>query len=523
MSPERSTRLAAIDIGSNSIRLMVAEAFPDGEYRILDDEKQTTRLAQGLSRSGKLGAQAMKQSTDALKRMKAIVEGYGVKRIGVIATSAVREAKNRRTFLRQVRDDVGLKIDVISTAEEGRLSFASVERHFNLKNLNAAVVDLGGGSAELVLVTKGIIEDINSLPIGSVRLTEACVRSDPPSKEDFRRLQKHVRRVFAEHVGEPDFLPHLMIGSGGTFTALANISMRMRGTVYSSVGGYEIPRSEVRHILDHLRGLSLRERQAVPGLNADRADIIVAGLAVIERLMKFLHVNRLQVNDGGVRDGLLLSLIAREFGAKARQRDGDDEENPMAGVQLFAAACGYEEKHSRHVAGLAVQLFDKLEKPLDLPREERLLLEAAALLHEIGYLINYEKHHRHSYHLIMHGNVRGLSPRQRELIANIARYHRRSGPKKKHAEFARLSEPDRATVRRMSALLRLADGLDRSHMQQIRAIDCHLRGKRLELSLTAQAMPDVDLWGAQQKGQLFEKVFDTRLAFAWKPLPDRKS
>jgi exopolyphosphatase/guanosine-5'-triphosphate,3'-diphosphate pyrophosphatase len=508
-------RLAAIDIGSNSIRLMVAEAAADGEYRVLDDEKQTTRLARGLSRNGKLGEQAMAASIETLKRMKAIAEGYAVEHIGVIATSAVREAANRRRFVRLVRDQVGLDVHVIPTTEEGELSFRSVERHFNLKHLNAACVDLGGGSAEIIFATKGIIEDIFSLPIGSVRLTEACIRSDPLSREDFTRLKRRIRRSFEEIVGKPDFTPHVMIGSGGTFTALANISMRMRGTVYSSVGGYEMSRSEVRHILDYLRRLSLRQRQAVPGLNADRADIIVAGVCVIERLMKLLRVNRLQMHERGIRDGLLLNLIGQAYGKKARL--ADDTADALTAVQQFAAACGYEEQHSRHVAVLATQLFDGMQERLRLPAEERLLLEAAALLHEIGYLINYEKHHQHSYHLIMHGNLRGLSPKQRELIANIARYHRRSGPKTKHANFARLDREDRKVVERLSAILRLADGLDRAHMQRIKGVACHWQANRLLVSITAEQLPDVDLWGAQSKGKLFEKVFKTKLAFVWRP------
>jgi exopolyphosphatase/guanosine-5'-triphosphate,3'-diphosphate pyrophosphatase len=505
----RTRRLAAIDIGSNSIRLMVAEAAPDGEYRILDDEKRTTRLAHGLAESGELSDAAIEQSFQALQHMKAICEGYGVERVGVIATSAVREARNGSHFVTMVRERLGLNLEVISAQEEGELSFRSVERHFDLKNANAVVVDLGGGSAELIFAANGIVEEIFSLPLGSVRLTESLIQSDPLSEQDYRRLRKHIRRCFKEQVGKPEVWPHIMIGAGGTFMALANISMRMRGEPYSALGGYELTRSEVRHILDYLRQLPLRGRRAVPGLNADRADIIVAGLVVIERLMKLLEVNRLQVHDRGIRDGLLLGLMQQAFGFGTGP--SEDKDDPLSGVRQFMAICGFEQRHSQHVTSLALQIFDQLQEALHLPPQERLLLEAAALLHEVGYLINYEKHHQHSYHLIIHGNIRGLSPKQRELVANVARYHRRSEPKLKHENFARLLASERETVRRLSAILRLADGLDRTHMQRIQSLACRKNGTTVSLTVTADKMPDVDLWGSQEKGKLFENVFGVKL------------
>jgi exopolyphosphatase/guanosine-5'-triphosphate,3'-diphosphate pyrophosphatase len=369
---------------------------------------------------------------------------------------------------------------------------------------------------ELVFVAKGVVEDIYSFPLGAVRLTESFVRSDPFSDRDYRRLKKHIRRCLDKVVDRPGCRPHLMIGAGGTFMALAQMSMRRRGEIYGSVAGYELNRSEVVHIFENLRDLPLRARRNVPGLHADRADIILAGLVVIERLMKLLHINRLQIHDKGVRDGLLLRMIGRihHTGAVLEQ----DNSDALAGVRQFALACAFEPKHAEQVAFLARQLFDQLQRLLHLPPEEGLLLEAAALLHEVGYLINYAKHHQHSYHLILHGNLRGLSPKQRELVANIARYHRRAAPKLKHENFARLLPGERETVRRLSAFLRVADGLDRTHTQQIKAVRCRRRKDQLWVMVSAERRPDVDIWGAQQKGKLFRKVFGLSLHFVWKPL-----
>jgi exopolyphosphatase/guanosine-5'-triphosphate,3'-diphosphate pyrophosphatase len=513
--PPADQRLAAIDIGSNSIRLLVAEVTPDGNYRVLDDEKQTTRLAHGLAETGLLGEPALEQSLEALGRMKAIAEGYGARQLEVIATSAVREAGNRERFLRLARQRLGLEIEVISAGEEGELSFRSVAHHFDLGNRDVAVMDLGGGSAELILAAHGVVEAIYSLPLGAVRVTESVMHSDPLSDADYARLKKHIGKWLDKIVGRPDLRPHVLIGAGGTFTALAHLSMRQRGETYSAVGGYELNRSEVRHLFEYLRSLPLAARRGVPGLHADRADIILAGLAVIERVLKFLRVNRLVVHDRGVRDGLLLRMIGKAF--PGGQPAGEENGDALAGVRRFAAACGFEQKHAQHVTRLALQLFDQLQGPLQLAAPERLILEAAGLLHEVGYLINYAKHHQHSYHLIMHGDLRGLSPKQRELVANLARYHRRAPPKRKHPNFARLLPPERETVRRLSALLRLADGLDRTHRQRIRSVHCDWRDDRLVVTAVADEMPEVDLWGARQKGKLFEQLFGVKLEFAWQP------
>jgi exopolyphosphatase/guanosine-5'-triphosphate,3'-diphosphate pyrophosphatase len=511
----QTRRLAAIDIGSNSIRLLVAEAASDGTYRILDDEKRTTRLAKDLALSGCLAEQGMQQSVEALHHMKAIADGYEVDRLEVIATSAVREAANRERFLQLIRQRLGLKVSVISPTAEGQFSYASAARHFDLKPVNAVVVDLGGGSAELIFAAKGVIEAICSLPVGAVRLTDSFIRSDILEEADLRQLKKYIRKCFKKAVGSPDFVPQLMIGAGGTFMALANISMRRRGKTFGSVGGYEMTRSEVRHIFEYLRGLPMRERRDVPGLHADRADIILAGVLVIERLMKLLHVNRLKIHDQGVRDGLLQNMIGRTFRGPepAPEPDGD----ALAGVRQFAAACTLDAKHSEHVTDLALQLFDQLRERLHLPAEERLLLQAAGLLHEVGYLINYERHHHHSYHIIMHGNLRGLSPKERELVANIARYHRRSTPKLSHDNYARLTPAERGTVRRLSAILRVADGFDRTHTQHVKALRCLWREGELCIGVVADRKPDVDLWSAAEKSKFFEKVFGVKLTFAWRP------
>jgi len=518
-TPATATRLAAIDIGSNSIRLIVAEVNPDGtDYRVLDDHKETTRLAHGLSESNRLSPESMALSLDALRRMKRLLEAHHVEHIEAIATSAVREAANGQEFVQLVQAQLGLTIEIITPVEEGLLSFQSVQRRFDLRDQQVLLLDLGGGSGELIFATNGAVEEVHSLPIGSVRLTESCIRHDPPKPSEIKTIRKRLRELLADAV--PTTLrPNVLIGAGGTFTALANISLRMRNQERRGVGGYEMTRSDVRHVLDRLAFLPIAGRRAVPGLNPDRADIILAGLVVIERVMKWMQVNRLVIHDQGVRDGLLLRMIDRYL-APIRPdaaATGDDPDVLRQSARQFGLACGLDETHAGHVARLSVALFDQLREPFQLPASERLLLELAAWLHEVGTIVNYQKHHRHSYHLIVHGNLRGLTPRQREIVAQLARYHRKAEPKLKHKAFAKLCEEDRATVRRLSAILRLADGLDRSHTRAVREVHLHATDGAVRAVLTADAYPEIDVWGASRKGRLFEKVFDCRVELVWQP------
>jgi exopolyphosphatase/guanosine-5'-triphosphate,3'-diphosphate pyrophosphatase len=512
-----SQRIAAIDVGTNSIRLIVAEAFPDGTYRVLDDEKETTRLGQGLAATGAMSTLAMQQAVEALSRMQRIAQGFHVQRLRAIGTCAVREAVNRDFFLELVRDRAGLVIEPISPDEEARLAWLSAARAFPLNSQPAAVVDLGGGSVEALLSLAGVIERVYSLPLGAVRLTEEFGGPERCASDRFDAMCRAIRKRLQQEIGQPPFVPQLMIGTGGTFTSLANIALaRSRssgdGRPHAGVRGFEMNRSDVRHLRDYLRDLPLRTRGRVPGLSPDRSDIIVAGASVVERIMKYLHVNRLVIHDGGVRDGLLLTMVAQIY-PPSREESPDR----LRSVRQFAAACGYEERHANHVAKLAGQLFDQLAARLPgrwADPANRQILQAAALLCDIGYLINYSKHHRHSYHLIVHSDLAGFTPREIELIATVARYHRRAAPKKKHPEFGLLSRGEQQLVKRLAAILRIADGLDRQRMQNIRRVSLSIRKRTAFFRLEADDDPAIDAWGAVQKSWLFTKVFALKPQFS---------
>jgi exopolyphosphatase / guanosine-5'-triphosphate,3'-diphosphate pyrophosphatase len=510
LSSELAYRLAAIDIGTNSIRLIVAEPLRGGNYRILDEEKESTRLGERLSKTGRLDPQAIEKSLGALRRMKQIAEGFQITELKTIATCAVREAENGEAFCRRAREELGIEIEVIGAQQEALLAFASVQRAFDINRQHVAVVDIGGGSTEIVLAFGSLIEAVYTTQLGAVRLSE--VYGDTGSNEGFAELLAGIDRQLRKHTKNPVFVPHILFGSGGTFTSLAAMIMASKGQNGMPMRGYQVSRAEVRHLLDRIRKIPLKDRAGVAGLSLDRADIIVAGLAIIDRIMDRFEINTVQVHSRGVRDGLLLSMIDRSLGASVEQaRDRDAE------LERLAASCGCELAHGRHVARLAGSMFAQLAAPYELNPLDRPLLEAAARLQDVGYLINYDQHHKHSYHLILHSRLEGFQPNELELIANVARYHRGADPKRKHANFRQLSSSDRQRVRQMSAILRVAGGLDRSNTQQASDLRVELgrEGKEMTLRVAAAQFPEVDIWGARKRSKLFEKVFDTSLRIEW--------
>lgn len=514
-------RVATIDVGTNSIRLLVAEVRPDGTYRLLDDEKVVARLGRGMSNTGQLSDEAMQEAAIAISHMTKIAAGYDVDVLHAVATCAVREATNRTDFIKMIREMANVDVEVISGEDEARLAWISASAAFDMTKRDAAVVDIGGGSTEIVIAAGGVIEQVASLPLGAVRLTEAIADETSPERA-LKRLGTMVQRVLKTTVRKPPAQPRLIIGTGGTFTALALLDRRLHAPDRpdrGSVRGYEVKRSSLRHHIDALVGMTPAERAAAGGLTQERAEIIVAGLMIAEGVMRRLGANRLRVHDRGIRDGLLISMSRQMFprsdAAPAAAHDR------MAEVRGFAERCRYEKRHSEQVRRLALRLYDDLQSIEDCASPdpvEREWLEAAAILHDIGYYINYAKHHKHSYHLIVHAELAGFDARELEIIANVARYHRRAHPKRKHLEFAHLAGADQEVVRRLAAILRVADGLDRAHTSNVTDVRLESGGPgTVEVVLRAAQRPDVDIWGAERKSRLFEKVFKLAPKIRWEP------
>ncbi len=514
-------RFAAIDIGSNSIRLVVAEAETDGSYRVLDDEREMARLGKGLTETGRLDRSAMRSALATLTKMRAIADGFRAE-IRAVATSAVRDARNGQAFSRAVQERLGIRMEIISGREEGLLAFRSAARHFDLNDRSTAVVDIGGGSLEIVLAKGTLADEVHSLPLGTVRLSEEFVRSDPLRPRNWKTLRKEIDKTLKRAMRKPPFHLEQLIGSGGTFTALAQISKAERGEPPGSVQGFVLTLKDVTEILSRLRRAPLAERKRVRGLNPRRADIIVAGAAAVARTAKHLGVERILVNERGLRDGILLGMIEDRV-RKPLKLGRNKLHDRIEWVRLLGRKCLTNERHSAHVARLAMGLFDGLEQAYKLSTEGRELLEAAALLHEVGILVNHEEHPKHAYHLILHSGLTGFSARELELIANIARYQNGGEPKKSHMNFEQLRPSDQRLVRQLSGILRIADALDRTQSQRITNVSARRSGDRVILVLTAEGAPQVEIWDAKRRARLFEAAFDAPLTFQWAGKARRRS
>ncbi len=496
-------RLAAIDIGSNSIRQIVADVSPAGDIRVVDEMKAAPRLGAGVDHSGALSDTSMAAALEALSHMAALARQLGAERVVAVATSAVRDAANGAEFLRRVREETGLEVRLVDGDEEALLSFRSALAHFELGAGRTAVVDIGGGSLELALAADGLVEHIISLPFGAVRLTERWL-ADEPIERGVRRLRKSVRKELKDGVPRRDWRGAQVIGSGGTFTSLAGVNLARQGVQTApSVHGTCVTRVELERILDRLVAMSPDERRAVPGLNPARADIIVAGLAVAAEVLKRLDAPELRVSAYGIREGLLLET------ARVAPTVADPGEARERSVCAFAERCHYERPHAERVQRLALQIFDSIGRRLGCGETDRAVLADAALLHDVGYHINYNKHHKHSYHLILHAELLGMSPEEQVAVANVARYHRGARPRKSHANFGVLDRALRRRIERLSAILRVADGFDRGHAGGVSRV----RPKWTEDALELHAVPDrratsvrLELWGASRKSDLLARV-----------------
>ena len=506
----KARAVAVIDVGSNTIRSLVVGVDRDGNRRVLDDEKEVVRLASGLNARGRLSGRAMRRALVTLGRLAAIARERGARRFAVVGTSAIRIAANRRAFVDRVRAETGLRLRVVSEAEEARLAFESAAHSFDLGDQPCAVVDIGGGSTEIVLALGNHVQRVSSVRLGAVSLTEESRVSDPVRRREFRRMQRAIRRRLKAARLHADPPPMVMIASGGTATSLAQIAMARRGLQGRPAHGFEMTQAELLHLLSALMRRTLVQRRQMPGLSPDRADIIIAGAAVLYEVMVRLKVNHLRVNGRGIRHALLERMLHRRSGrtaaiAPARRR--------LAAAEDFGRSLRYEEGHGRQVRRLSERIFDQLAGPIDLDPGARDLLSAAALLHDVGYVVSYRGHHKHTYSLLSHAQLEGFTPRERELIALAARFHRRGAPGRRHRAWATLPRDDRRLVARLAAIVRLADALDRRHSRRVQDIRCRVTPERMILTLVADGDLGVERHAVEEKSDLLADVLRRKVIF----------
>lgn len=472
--------LAVIDIGSNAVRLLMSELLPHGRERVIADDRVVTRLAEALPKGGKLSSRAMEASVDVIERYAALARqeaAAGGKQVEIVAvaTSAVRDAKNRAAFIRLVERRAGVTVRVLSGLDEGRLAWASASAAFDLTHGLCVVADLGGGSLQLVAAMNGVVFDTVSLPLGAVRLTNQFGGAESASHEQYAAMRKHVGAVIRAAVKEwpKSLLPVTrLVCCGGAATAMWSMAVRTGahdpGTIDSPA---PIGVGAVSALLLKLRRMNGPKRAHVPGLSPDRVDIIVPGLCVLERVMECLGAQALSTHAGGIRDGFV------QLVRQGHTIDGNPEEldPPLAlrEARDLAHRAMYPRAHSEQVAKLSVELWRGLGSAGLLPEStgsEETLLTAAGLLHDVGIAVEYRRHHRRSAGIVRNAFLDRWPDADREVLAQVCRYHRRSEPSMEHAEFAAIPLERRKLVRALAGVLRVADGTDRSHTQAVQGL-----------------------------------------------------
>ena len=500
-------RLAAIDIGTNSVHMIVVEVHPEGRFEVIDREKEMVRLGAGGLDGKALTETAMNAALQALSKFRRLADSHNVDDILAAATSATREAENGGDFLKTIELQTGIRARVITGTEEARLIHLAAAYGVDLGTQSGVVIDIGGGSVEITYGTATDVQLARSFKIGVIRLTERFVKSDPLSGRDERRLIKHISEEIDEHIDAVLARGvQRVIGTSGTILSLGTVAAAEGGSVPADIRNLRVSTKALHRLRKRIIASDLQERLAIPGLDPRRADLAVAGAVLIDTILRRLDVEEFWLCDLALREGLVLDYMHRN-----RKRIATIDQYPdvrRRSVEELGERCRYWSDHARHVARLALALFDQTEAIHGLGQRDREWLEYGALLHDVGVHISYKGHHKHSYYLIRNGDLRGFEPEEIEIIGLIARYHRQATPKKAQQGYGELRPSLRRSVKILSAFLRLAESLDRSHAQMISGLDVTDRGDDLLVRVRGTGDTELELWAAHRHIKPLEDVLD---------------
>lgn len=487
--------LAAIDVGTNAVRLEIARPLPDGTLETIHQERDPIRPGEGVFTGGSIGRPVADRLVATLRRYAALCRRHQA-RVRAVATSAVREARNREEIVRRVRDEAGLALEVVSGKEEARLICLGV-LDGRPPTARSLVLDIGGGSTEVALGLGEKPQALHSVAVGAVRLTEIFGTSGKVPEERLAVMRSFAAEAFRDQL--PGKLPRakVALGSSGTINAIVAAGSESR----------RLTRRRLEKLVDQLAGSTLAERRR--RFEPRRAEIIVAGAVILEAAMRHLGLEAVVAVDTGLRNGVLRDLFRRSPAAAAAAAEGRTQAATALGRRF-----GFDERHARQVARLALQLFDQLDAVHGLPASARGLLEAAALLHDVGHAVSPQRHHKHTLYLVQNADIAGFSDQERALVALVARYHRRSPPERDRPDLEALSAAELRTLRRLVALLRIADALDRSHHQPVTDLRAGARRGAVHLQLRARGGVDLELWDVEREAAWFRKALGRRLEVA---------
>ena len=496
-----SHRIASIDVGTNAIRFFAVEMEGDSVTRVLSEARFPVRFGHGVFSAGRISADASAQALEGLERAAVQMKELGIQKYRAVATSAVRESPNRRELVRAVKRRTGISLEVISGSEEIRLVQVAVTRRLLLGADQWILVELGGGSVEVALVTSARILWSETHAMGAVRLLELFA---PGGKEtpDFLELLGEYSATIRLSPRVREAKARGFIGTGGNIEVLARIAngAAEEGDVR------KLPLKGLRTVMEKLSRMTMQERMSAYDLRPDRADVIVPAAVVYSQLAELLGVSEILVPGGGIREGIIFDLADKLVVRRPASDDSTIEDAVALGRKY-----SFDEAHSVHVARLAGQLFDQLSAVHGLGSRDKRLLMAAAVLHDIGDFVSLKGHHKHSLYLISRAEISGFSQSEMFLIANIARYHRKSAPSVRHGEFALLSSADRERVRRLAAILRIADALDKEHREKIQQVEVRRKEGLIEIAAGRNGDLLLERWALEKKADMFRRVFGARV------------
>ncbi|MGQ9896767.1 MAG: Ppx/GppA phosphatase family protein [Acidobacteriota bacterium] len=511
-------RVAAIDVGSNSIHLIIAEVRPGERLRIIEREKDTVRLAAGLTETYHLTEEKIKAAVATLRRFNDLAQAHDVTALLVVATSAIREAWNREVFLQRVEQEVGLKVEILPGVEEARLIALAVTEVTNFHGERGLIIDVGGGSTEFILTNGQMPTYFASVKLGAVRLQERFLsQQDPPSRTEIESLTTYIQSGLARTVREIQEAGGFqrVVGTSGTILTFAAATpdayfpekkdpTAKKASFAPFASG--LTYSELHALNRRLQRMSHKERRKLPGVDSRRADIIVAGGILLETIFRELGIQHLTTCEWSLREGVVLNYLYEQGWSLSRASlpDADIRQQSILSV---ARRYAYEAGHAHHTAKLAEQIFDQTRRLHGLGTREREWLRYAALLHDIGYHIAHTSHHKHGMYLIRHAELPGFHPHEIAILANLVRYHRRSLPKRKHDDFTRLLPVHQETVTKLIPILRLADALDRRHAGKVREVILEMQDQNLWIVPVADTDISLEVWCAQQVLAVWAAVF----------------
>jgi exopolyphosphatase/guanosine-5'-triphosphate,3'-diphosphate pyrophosphatase len=514
-------RVAAIDVGSNSLHMVIAQADTDGAITTLWRMKEMVGLGRISFPSRRLSAEAMDRAMATLRRFQEAAKLRRCEKILAVATSAVREAINGGDFLTRVQQELGLNLRVVSARDEAKLIYLGVRHAVELGDGPTFILDIGGGSTEFIVADKNRAALLESRKLGAARMTAKYIKSDPVSPADLKSLMAQYDRELTPLCEQILALkPAVAMGTSGTLENLATMCQNLSGNHSNTNGGGRhgddaiagvIEREPLAKLVGKLIESRSQDRSAYKGLDDQRKDQIVAGAVLVNELFRRLNLEKITVCKSALREGMMVDYLSRHLPELSIRREVPDPRRRS--VLDLARRCDWHQTHAEQVARLCLELFDQLKPLHGQGRRARELIEYAALLHDIGWHIGKSNHNKHSKYLILHGDLKGFTDDEIRIMAGIARYHRKSPPKPTHKSFAALGKRGKRIVQVGAAMLRIADGLDRSHSSVVSAISCTIHRKRVDVRLKTRGDAELEIWGGQQKMAYFAELFGREVEF----------